>query len=296
MPPLVSVIVPVRNRVDLLRKCLAAACSQSFEGPYEIVVVDNDSSEDVAGVCRQFSGVICICETGVGSYAARNAGIRKARGEILAFTDSDCIPGREWLERAIEYLNRTKCDIVGGRIVYADPTDRALNIYEVFEESRLNLARQDYFVAYNYAVTANLVARRSAFETAGPFDSKLVSAGDKEWGRRAVAKGLMLKYSAEATVSHPRRSSHAAICAAIKRHSGARQLALLRNRRWGRAIYDLVAESPLSPQIPAFAAFCPGIATLLDRLRFAGALFHYSLIATRERLKVSCGGSVYRGD
>jgi len=86
---LVSVVIPVYNRGDLLRRALASVASQSWR-PIEAVVVDDGSAEDIGAVVAEFGGVArLVRQTNLGVTAARNRGLQEARGEFIAFLDSD---------------------------------------------------------------------------------------------------------------------------------------------------------------------------------------------------------------
>ncbi|WP_406672106.1 glycosyltransferase, partial [Natronospira sp.] len=88
---MVAVIVPVYDDARRLAGCLRALEEQTYPADrYQVLVVDNGSGEDIAGVCRAFPRVRCVSEPRPGSYAARNKGIACTEGEFLAFTDSDC--------------------------------------------------------------------------------------------------------------------------------------------------------------------------------------------------------------
>src|SRR2546430_9566284 len=86
---LVSVIIPVYNRGDLLRRALASVASQSWR-PIEAIVVDDGSEEDIGAVVAEFAGVArMIRQVNSGVTAARNRALQEARGEVIAFLDSD---------------------------------------------------------------------------------------------------------------------------------------------------------------------------------------------------------------
>ena len=107
--PKVSVIVPVFNNSEQLVKCIYALVNQSYPADlYHIIVVDNGSTEKIKNVLLGFTGVTYILENRPGSYIARNTGIKYASGEIIAFTDSDCIPKYDWLENGIDIF----CEII----------------------------------------------------------------------------------------------------------------------------------------------------------------------------------------
>lgn len=100
----VTVIIPVYNNAEMLALCLEAIRAQTFPAErFEVIVVDNASTDNCRSVVDAH-GFIYLLETKPGSYAARNAGIRLAKGEILAFTDSDCRPASGWLELGTERL------------------------------------------------------------------------------------------------------------------------------------------------------------------------------------------------
>src|ERR1044072_31217 len=107
-PTFVSVIVPVWNDAARLDACLRALDMQTYPCElYEIVVVDNDSDEAVGPVVESHGRARLVHEARPGSYAARNTGLAHARGEILAFTDADCLPVEDWIERGVERLKQS---------------------------------------------------------------------------------------------------------------------------------------------------------------------------------------------
>src|SRR6185503_20329850 len=123
---------------------------------------------------------VLVREEAAGAYTARNRGVTAARGEVLAFTDADCIPGRRWLEHGVRALTRVpRCGLVAGRIeVFArDPRHpRASELYEAAAAFR----QQDYVQRWRFGATANLITRREVFESVGAFDGRLRSLGDRE--------------------------------------------------------------------------------------------------------------------
>src|ERR1700722_437712 len=97
-----SVVIAVRNSAPSLEICLEALRKQTYpREAFEVIVVDNDSTDDIAGVQRRFPEVRWFRDGGAGWPAARNHGLRQARGEIFASTDGDCVPDPQWLERGV---------------------------------------------------------------------------------------------------------------------------------------------------------------------------------------------------
>jgi len=201
--PLISVIIPVHNDTPRLRLCLAALVGQSYPH-YEIIVVDNGSSEPLDALRQDFPQVRFLQEPTPGSYVARNTGVRAALGVYLAFTDSDCIPAWDWLAKGVQHLQQPGVDIVGGKIdlFFADPHQpTAVELYESLFAFRVRV----YIEKFNYTVTANLFTTKEVFQKVGAFNAALFSGGDREWCNRALASGYALRYADEVRIMHPAR-------------------------------------------------------------------------------------------
>jgi len=97
--PFISAIIPVYNDSIRLRTCLQALEEQTYpKGAYEVIVVDNGSDESIEPIVAEFNQAKASYEPHPQSYAARNKGLSLARGGVIAFTDSDCIPAPDWIE------------------------------------------------------------------------------------------------------------------------------------------------------------------------------------------------------
>ncbi|WP_366657475.1 glycosyltransferase [Fodinicurvata sp. EGI_FJ10296] len=202
--PSVDVIIPTFNDTKRLMVCLDALLHQTYNRDLiKIIVVNNNEKDSFISNGNDF---VVIKENKPGSYAARNKGISYTCGEIVAFTDSDCIPDNKWLEKGIAELIRTDKDRIAGRIVLF-PKYETPNWIECYEKAfGFNQARS---VSRGGGVTANLFVRRSVFGKVGVFDDSYFSGGDSEWNKRATAAGYSIGYAADAVVMHPcRRSVH----------------------------------------------------------------------------------------
>ncbi|WP_082132271.1 glycosyltransferase [Luteimonas sp. FCS-9] len=215
----VSVIIPTYNEGEKVAQCVAALQAQEFSGSFEVIVVDNGSTKNLPEVPSGDARFRMIREPTPGSYAARNSGLRIARGQIIAFTDSDCLPDPRWLEAAVAHLSReADAALLAGRIdvFFADP--ESPTPVELFE--RRFAFKQKESVRQGWAVTANLIVRRAVFDGVGEFDTRTFSGGDSEFTKRAVAAGFALRYADEAIVRHPARSSLSELSQMRRRHVG----------------------------------------------------------------------------
>jgi glycosyltransferase involved in cell wall biosynthesis len=202
--PVVTVIIPVLNGEKVLGGCLDALADQEQAPTFEVVVVDNGSTDGTADLVRSHRvRARVLDEPTRGPYAARNRGIEAAAGEILAFTDADCIPDERWLAAGVAAV-RAGGDVVGGAIVQrssAHPT-----VWERYD--RATYLRQDRFVReQGFAATANLLVRHAVVRDIGGFRPELVASGDLEFGRRATAAGYRLEYADDARILHHPRAT-----------------------------------------------------------------------------------------
>lgn len=205
--PTVTVIVPSYNDTDRLRRCLVLLQRQDYPPDrFDVVVVDNNSAEDLHPALPPDPRFRMIRETRQGSYAARNAGAAVASGEVLAFTDSDCLPRSSWLSMGVRVLTTEPVpDAVGGAINLVFEGGGGPRTTPEHMDQMEGLPQEHSVAKYPFAMTANLLVRASTFREVGPFNASLQSGGDLDWGLRLAAHGGRFAYGADAVVDHPSR-------------------------------------------------------------------------------------------
>ena len=205
-PQLISVIIPVFNDAGGISRTLKGLSRQSWPlGSIEVIVVDNGSEQPVElGTDYPFDVQVIRCET-PGSYAARNAGAVVAKGEVFAFTDADCIPCKHWLERGIASLIEGKGKwAVGGDVLFT-PIDSPTGV--ALYQMAMGFGQEGNIRDKGFSATANLFCTRAQFEEVGPFDERLLSAGDREWAWRASMNQISMSYQPDAIVYTAPRST-----------------------------------------------------------------------------------------
>lgn len=220
--PSVSVIIPVLNDSVRLKNCLYALEKQTYpQELYEVIVIDNasDEEQDIKGVVNEFSQAKAAYESRPSAYAARNKGISLAKGDVIAFTDADCIPARDWIEKGVaNLLSVPNCGLVAGKVEYFFKQPDQPTTVE-FYDSLMGIP-QKRFIALNYGATANVFTYKSVIDKVGNFDDTLKSSGDSEWGQRVFAFGYKQIYADDTCVAHPARSSYAQIYKQMRRITG----------------------------------------------------------------------------
>jgi hypothetical protein len=206
--PFVSVIVPVYNDAKRLRLCLDALARQTYPAAgFEILVVDNDSDDDVPAACSPYRSVHRTRAAVPGSFAARNEGLALARGDVIGFTDADCVPAADWIDSAVARLAAAGESAVVFGSVEVFPGDPAHpRAAEVFDRM-FGLDQAGSVLQHGTGATANLWAAAATFRDLGGFDARLKSGGDVEFSLRARRARYAIHYAEEIRVRHPARSS-----------------------------------------------------------------------------------------
>jgi glycosyltransferase involved in cell wall biosynthesis len=165
----VSVVVPFYNSERYIGRCIEALLGQEYpEERYEIIFINNNSSDSSAEVIKRYPRVKLISERKRGSYAARNRGLEVAAGEIIAFTDSDCMPASGWLKEIESEMSGTEAGIVIGNYQTAGDSF-LLSMLEDYENEKNNYIFSSGIKELYYGYTRNMAVRKKLFDELGPF-------------------------------------------------------------------------------------------------------------------------------
>jgi glycosyltransferase involved in cell wall biosynthesis len=199
-----SVVIPTFNRLPLLLRCLGVLEEQQFpRGEFEVLVVDDGSTDGTATAIQRYrscSGLRlrCLRQVRRGPAIARNLGFKAARGQLVAFLDSDCLPEPNWLAELSRGFMSESIAGVGGtcRVPETSLVNRYISLYR-FYEPRLLHGRVVYLV------TGNCCFQRRAFAAVGGFDERIIQPGggeDVELCYRLLSRGYELLYNPRAVV------------------------------------------------------------------------------------------------
>ena len=183
----ISVVVPAFNAVGTLHECLTALLCQTVpHSSYEIIVVDDGSLDATSDVATQFidQGVRLVRQQNQGAAGARNTGVDHAQGALLLFTDSDCVPRADWIERMAAAFD--DCDVVGAKGTYLTRQCTAIARFVQIEyEDRYDRMRGQERI--DFVDTYSAGYRRDVFLQNGGFDVSARFLEDQEFSFRPVS-------------------------------------------------------------------------------------------------------------
>ncbi len=195
---LVSIIIPAYNSARTLPACLEACRAQDYPD-IEIIVVDDGSTDDTAVIAEATPGVQVLSQKNQGPAVARNHGARVARGEILAYTDSDCVPRPDWIRHLVAAFE-TGVVAVGGTYDIINAHARLARVVQAEIAARHARFGQEV----DFLGSFNVAYRKEAFDAVGGFEEsyRWASGEDNDLAYKLQhAQGRIL-FTADAIVGH----------------------------------------------------------------------------------------------
>jgi mycofactocin system glycosyltransferase len=207
--PRVSVIIPVRNRPEDLKRCLDSLKEVRYpRDDLEIIVVDDASEDATVRVAEQYHVTLLQNGSQRGASFCRNRGARSATGDIFCFIDSDCVTNPNWLRHLVMGFIDERVSAVGGLVAsYSDRT--ALDRYEQVKSSlHMGNYAQDSRGGdlFFYLPSCNLAMRRDVFSQAGGFTESMDVGEDVDLCWRIIDAGGVIEYNPAAIILHRHRN------------------------------------------------------------------------------------------
>ncbi|MBI5033475.1 MAG: glycosyltransferase family 2 protein [Chloroflexi bacterium] len=274
-----SVVVPAYNAVKVLPVCLAALEHQTHR-PDEIIVVDDGSSDETEHVARR-CGATVVKQSHQGPAAARNLGIQRARGDVILFTDADCEPLPDWVEKMIAPFSDPQ--VTGAKGAYRTRQQKLMARlvqmeYERRYERMRALPRIDFIDTYSAAYRRSVLIQYGGFDCAYP----IPSAEDIDLSFRLAVANHLLVFVPEARVWHLHPTSLKTYLTRKGQYGLWRALAYLRHpeKTSGDAHTDPALKSQFVLVAAALAFFLAGV--IWQPLFLVGliplALFEWSIL------------------
>ena len=229
----VSVVVPAYNEEDYIEKCINSLKRQEYpKEDYEIIVIDNNSTDHTISIIKTL-GIKFTKERIKGPAAAKNAGIKMTKGDIVAFIDGDCIAKEDWLAKIMAAFKSPNIGCVAGEIIGSE--NQNLSELEKFliKKGHLSQVQHVNHSFMPFAATANAAYRKEVFDHIGLFDQKLLIGEDTDMSwRMQLHSKYKLAYVPEATVFHPYESKMNDLFRQKRRHAYGSTLVYKKYRQY----------------------------------------------------------------
>jgi glycosyltransferase AglI len=246
-----SVIIPVYNDPKGIITSLRSLISQDFEKPYEVIIVDNNSTDNTYQLIENFidenqdktKAELKLLEQDKvqSSYAARNKGIKNANGELICFLDSDMWVNRDYLKKVYKAYQNHK-----GKYFYM-----GCNVEIVMEEGNIfekynritGFPIENYIKKAHFAPTCCLVVNKKILNKVGLFNQNLASGGDWELGQRVFESNINQIYNRDMIIFHPARKKF--------------KLLINKSKRVGKGLYQIKKYSRHKPRAKIIKLLIP---------------------------------------
>lgn len=198
----ISVVIPAFNCEKTIAQSLTAILHQTLaESILEIIVVDDGSTDGTFLLVKSFKGVRGIEQQNAGPACARNRGSKESRGEFIFFTDSDCVPEKDWLEKSLRHFTDFSVGVVAGSYGIANQENLlARCIYkEIIFRHHVRMPKYPKsFGSYNFGV------RRNIFSEVGGFNESYrhASGEDNDLSYKILKRGYKIYFEKESLVRH----------------------------------------------------------------------------------------------
>ncbi len=303
--PLISAVIAAYNAGDTLARCIDSVLAQTYD-PLELVIVDDGSTDDTPEVLRTHPArhdFIVIRVDNGGPSRARNLGVERARGELVAFFDADCLLHPRCVAELAEALDDQQVTAAGGLIASAG----GLQVSPV-DETPFGRAVQRYFQSIGFVTdyvrtggdrdavptphnpSCNVLYRRSAFEETGGFDQGLWPGEDVDLDHRASLLGYRHLFQRRAVVEHYRPSSPAAFARMMSSYGRVQRL-LVRRHGFIRKLHYLPPAALAGGSLLAGGLWWQPLLTVVAMAAGAAGML---LVSERLRHRSGLGAVFYR--
>jgi GT2 family glycosyltransferase len=204
---LASVVIPTYKRKQLLYNCLRSLSLQTYpKESFEVIVVNDGILEESETIRPDLFGIknlYVFSKEHEGPAAARNYGVKMAKGELIAFTDDDCSPKENWIERIVSQYKLDNDPVIGGKTLNLLTNNLYSEASQIISDIVYNHFNKDpdnaLFLASN-----NFAIKRDLFNELGGFDCsfKTSSSEDRDFCNRLTSNGRKLKLIDDAVVYH----------------------------------------------------------------------------------------------
>ncbi len=210
--PFISIIIPAKNEEKLIRGCIRSLNQLDYpKEKIEIIIVDGLSTDNTSGVAREM-GATVISNAKQTVSPGRNIGFEKARGDLIAFTDADCVVDKNWLSNSIKYFEKdnTVACVGGPNLTPSDESDFGKAVGFVFDQpvfaaGSIHARDLNEVKEVSSIPGCNAIYRQSILTKVMPLDESMLTGDDTLLNRKILDLGCRLLYTPDVRVLHYRR-------------------------------------------------------------------------------------------
>lgn len=283
MYPFVSIIIPVRNEEKNLPRLFSSLKKLNYPEKYfEVIIVDGLSTDQTVLISKNYQARV-FKNRKIIRGAGCQIGIRKAKGDLVAFTDADCVVPRKWLKEMTPYFADDKVGAIGGpNVTPKDDTNFAKAVSDVLwvltrTGSRYGFQSIQVGEIYHNP-GCNVIYRKNAIQAVGGFNSELLTCEDEELDFRLRQNGWRILFTAKISVDHYRRSTYHKIFLQSYRFAIGRAQAILLHPQMARWFHFVPSFFLISLMVFPLAYVMSGLGILLTVYLFL-ALFIFLTIS-----------------
>lgn len=284
--PFISIIIPAKNEEKLLRGCISSLHLLDYpKDRIEIIIVDGLSTDNSAGVAREM-GARVIRNVKQTVSPGRNVGFENAKGDLIAFTDADCIVDQHWLSNSIKYFEKdsTVACAGGPNLTPSDESNFGKAVGFVFDQpifaaGSIHARELNEVKEVTSLPGCNAIYRRSILAQVMPLDESMLTGDDTLLNRKILDLGGRLLYTPDVIVFHYRRPTPRKLWRQFYRYAIGRLQIGKKDKRLLNAAHVLIGLSlPAGLLTILFLAWSKSFLVLFCIILFAFLfLFYYSI-------------------
>ncbi len=199
---MVSVVIPAYNAEKTINKCLDSIMNQDCTEEYDVIVVDDGSTDSTPQIVLRFDNIRLIRQENAGPASARNKGAAEAKGEIILFTDSDCFPTENWISEMVNPFKNNN-EVVGVKGAYkTGQKEIAARFVQIEYQDKYNYMSKNKYIDFMDTYSAGF--KRDVFLEMKGYDTEfpVACAEDVELSYRLSKRGFKMVFNPDAIVYH----------------------------------------------------------------------------------------------
>lgn len=202
---MISVIIPSYNSENTIKRCIDSLLCQSYQGDYEIIVVDSSDDRTPQIVSSSYPDVKLIhLEKKTDPGSARNVGIKEAEGDVIAFIDSDCVASEDWLDK-IDTAHNSSYHVIGGSVSNGNNKDSLIAWASYISEFREFIPEQSKREV-THIPTCNISYKKKIFQKYGLFQGEYYPQEDLVFNYNLSLRGENILFDPEISIYHTHRT------------------------------------------------------------------------------------------